>query len=379
MTSKTVVFLTATRADFGKLKSLITATIASELDLEVHIAVTGMHLSTKHGNTVREVEKAFPGIRIHMFNNMSRPNLMELTLAKSIEGLSQVIQDVKPDLLVVHGDRVEALAGAIAGALSNILVAHVEGGEVSGTIDELMRHATSKMSHAHLVANQKAAGTLVQLGESEESIFVIGSPDIDLMSPDLLPSIESTKTRYGIHFDRYIIILLHPVTTDEAETRLLTAAVRGFILQNPESNFILCGPNNDAGSEQIWELVEDCSELKNVLSFPSIRFEYFISLLKNARMILGNSSAGVREAPYLSTPCINLGTRQNLRAESEWIIDVLKPTADSISSAAHSAGAMKLAPHAEFGDGNSGKLFAELLTKSSFWALPIQKTFVKKA
>lgn len=379
MPTKTVVFLTATRADFGKLKSLITAAIASDLDLEVHIAVTGMHLSTKHGNTVREVEKAFPGIRTHMFNNMSRPNLMELTLSKSIEGLSQVIQDVKPDLLVVHGDRVEALAGAIAGALSNILVAHVEGGEVSGTIDELLRHATSKMSHAHLVANQKAAETLVQLGESEKSIFVIGSPDIDLMAPDILPSIESTKTRYGIHFDEYIIVLIHPVTTDEGETMLLTEAVREYIFQNPKSNFVICGPNNDAGSEQIWELIDHCAELKNVLSFPSIRFEYFISLLKNAQMILGNSSAGVREAPFLSTPCINLGSRQNLRAESQWIIDVLKPTEDSISAAASSARALNLAPHAEFGDGNSGKLFAELLTKSSFWSLPIQKTFVKKA
>ena len=151
---KKIVFLTGTRADFGKLKSLMSISQNSK-NFEVHLFVTGMHMNTLYGFTVDEIEKA--GFKnIYKYINHDSIEYMDRTLSKTIDGFSEYISQINPDLIVVHGDRVEALAGAIVGSLNNILVAHIEGGEVSGTIDELIRHSVTKMSHIHLVANSEA-------------------------------------------------------------------------------------------------------------------------------------------------------------------------------------------------------------------------------
>ena len=166
---KKIVFLTGTRADFGKLKSLMTISQNSS-EFEVHIFFTGMHMNSLYRSTVDEVIKA--GFKnIYKYINHNSGETMDKTLAKTIEGFSQYISHIKPDLIVVHGDRLEALAGAIVGSFNNTLVAHVEGGEVSGTIDELIRHSVTKMSHIHLVANSEAQKRLIQLGEFKKSIF----------------------------------------------------------------------------------------------------------------------------------------------------------------------------------------------------------------
>ena len=161
MENKKILFLSGTRADFGKLKSLISISQKSSL-FDVSIFVTGMHLQKEYGFTVNEIEKS--GFEnIYTFENHTTESSMDLTLSKTIEGLSAYVKEIKPDLIVVHGDRVEALAGAIVGSLNNILVGHIEGGEVSGTIDELIRHSVSKMSHIHFVSNQQAKNKLNNL------------------------------------------------------------------------------------------------------------------------------------------------------------------------------------------------------------------------
>jgi len=211
-TKRKILFLTGTRADFGKLKSLINITDSHE-EFEVHLFVTGMHMHYKYGYTVDEIERT--GIKcIYKYINYTTESTMDLTLAKTIEGLSSYVQEEKPDLIVVHGDRGEALAGAIVGALNNIIVAHIEGGEVSGTIDELIRHAVTKMSHVHFVSNDRAQNRLVQMGELADNIFMIGSPDVDIMFSDSLPSLEEVKEYYEIPYERYAMLMFHPVTTE---------------------------------------------------------------------------------------------------------------------------------------------------------------------
>ena len=198
MIKKKIVFLTGTRADFSKLKSLISITQKSK-EYEVHLFVTGMHMNPLYGKTIDEIIKS--GFNnIYPFVNHESIDSMDMTLAKTIEGFSSFILKIKPDLIVVHGDRVEAMAGAITGSLNNILVAHIEGGEISGTIDELIRHSISKMSHIHLVANKKAKSRLTQLGELPSSIFILGSPDLDLMNPKNLPKLSIAKEYYNINF-----------------------------------------------------------------------------------------------------------------------------------------------------------------------------------
>ena len=209
---KRISFLTGTRADYGKIKSLLTI-LQKDEKYQVDILVTGMHLLPKYGETVSQVLSDELG-DIHLLPNQSSEQAMEVSLAKTIEQLSNFIQNNKPDLFVVHGDRIEALAGAIVGALRNVPVAHIEGGEVSGTIDGLIRHSISKLAHIHFASNEAAKSRLIQLGENEKSIHVIGSPDVDIMFSKGLPEIEEVKTRYEIPFSKYAILTFHPVTTE---------------------------------------------------------------------------------------------------------------------------------------------------------------------
>ncbi|MDN5130960.1 UDP-N-acetylglucosamine 2-epimerase [Aliarcobacter butzleri] len=372
MSKKIIVFLTGTRADFGKIKSLIKITQESEL-FDVHIFVTGMHMITKYGKTIIEVEKS--GFKnIYPFINHDDIDHMDRNLAKTIDGFSHYISEIKPDLIVVHGDRIEAMAGAIVGSLNNTLVAHIEGGEVSGTIDELIRHSISKLSHIHLTSNEEANKRLIQMGEDSQCVFNIGSPDLDVMNSNDLPSLEFVKNYYGIDFQKFAIVMFHPVTT---ETNKLKDQVKIFIDSLIESNqkYIIIYPNNDMGSDIILQEYERLFDNTNFKIYPSLRFEYFLVLLKNAQFMIGNSSAGVREAPYYNIPTINLGNRQNNRVKSNTIIsiDFIKEDINNSINKVLKIG--KIKKDVDFGDGNSDKKFYELLQNENFWYISNQKQF----
>ncbi len=373
MNKKKIIFLTGTRADFGKIKSLIKITQESEL-FEVYIFATGMHLNPLYGTTVNEIKKS--GFKnIFEFINHDDIEHMDRTLSKTIDGFSHYINIVKPNLIVVHGDRVEALAGAIVGSLNNILVAHIEGGEISGTIDELIRHSVSKMSHIHFVANEEAKRRLIQMGERGESIFVIGSPDLDLMNSDHLPSLKEAKEYYDVDFDEYAIAMFHPVTTEYDN---IQKYVKNFVDALLESNqkYIVIYPNNDLGSIEILNEYKRLEKSKNIKLFPSLRFEYFLKLLKNAKFIIGNSSAGIREAPYYSVPTIDIGTRQNNRAKIDSIVhcDYKKESILEAIKKISSFNRLKKYKNS-FGDGNSDKKFFEILQTEKFWNINHQKQF----
>ncbi|HTZ10879.1 MAG TPA: UDP-N-acetylglucosamine 2-epimerase, partial [Candidatus Margulisiibacteriota bacterium] len=290
---KRILFLTGTRADFGKLKPLMLA-VENSSNFECLVFVTGMHLLSKYGLTVEEVQNA-KFKNIYTYVNQMHGEPMELILANTINGLSRYVHEYRPDLIVVHGDRVEALAGAIIGALSNILVAHIEGGEISGTVDEIMRHAVSKLSHVHFVANEVSANRLIQLGEARESIYIIGSPEIDIMLSNKLPKIKKVKQRYGISFARYGIVLFHPVTTEVVQQRKYAQELVAALISSKQ-NFVVIYPNNDLGSDEIFDAYGALKDRPGFKILPSMRFEYFLSLLKHTRIIVGNSSVGMREA-----------------------------------------------------------------------------------
>ena len=245
---KKIVFLSGTRADFGKIKSLIQI-LENHQEFEPYIFVTGMHLIDKYGYTVIEIERCNFS-NVSSYSNHTNETTMDLTLAKTIEGFSEYIKTINPDLIIVHGDRVEALAGAIVGSLNNILVAHIEGGEVSGTIDELIRHSVSKMSHIHLVANIEAKKRLIQLGEYEKSVFIIGSPDLDLMNEENLPDFNTAKSYYNIPFDSYAIAMFHPITTEYNKIKRYAKYFVDALIKS-DQNYILIYPNNDLGSQEI--------------------------------------------------------------------------------------------------------------------------------
>ena len=370
---KKIVFLTGTRADFGKLKSLIKISQDSD-DFDVSLFVTGMHMNKKYGLTVEEITKS--GFKnIFKFINHTDNQKMEITLSETINGFSNYVNEYQPDLIVLHGDRVEALAGSIVGSLNNILVAHIEGGEISGTIDELIRHSVSKLSHIHLVANELASKRLIQMGEYTNSIHIIGSPDLDLMKPNNLPLINDVKKYYDIYFDNYAIGILHPVTTENSET-FTNASIFVDALIESDLNYILIYPNNDIGSSDILINYKKLEKNKRIKIFPSLRFESFLSLLKSSDFIIGNSSTGIREAPYYNIPTINIGTRQNKRSSGKLIRNISFNKKEILKEI------LNINDHEndfeskrEFGNGDSDKLFLKLLRSNKFWKVTHQKQF----
>ena len=369
---KRILFLTGTRADFGKLKSLMKAVDANE-HFELDIFVTGMHMHARYGHTYREVEKS--GFhQFHSHINQRHGDAMDIILSKTINGLSDYVHENRPDLLIVHGDRVEALAGAIVGSLNNVLVAHIEGGELSGTIDELIRHSVTKLSHLHFVCNEEAALRLRRMGETSDSIRVIGSPDLDIMRSPGLPTLDEVKTRYGIDFDQYSLFMYHPVTTEVDQLPDDIEQVMAGIEASRE-NVIAIYPNNDHGSDIILQAIDDRADGSNFAVYPSIRFEYFLTLLKNARCIIGNSSAGIREAPVYGIPSINIGSRQQGRIPDCAGVVNTPNTQSAISEAiAHMAG-KQFPPETTFGDGNSVERFMQALNSDSLWHTTHQKQF----
>ena len=370
---KRVLFLTGTRADFGKLKPLMHA-INDHPEFELDVFVTGMHMLSRYGYTRNEVEKE--GFhQMYCFINQNEHDSLDIVLSKTIAGISDFIKENPPDLMVVHGDRVEALACAIVASLNNVLVAHIEGGEVSGTIDELIRHSVSKLSHLHFVANDVAARRLVQLGEREELIHVIGSPDIDIMASSDLPPLEEVLSRYEIEFESYAIVLLHPVTTetDELYDNAMTMVTA---LKATEDKFVVIYPNNDPGSNMIFSVYR-----KHVFNdarfqcFPSLRFEYFLTLLRHAKYIIGNSSAGVREAPFFGVPSIDVGNRQANRASAP-SVQHTNFEVEAICAAIDRACTEPVEATSEFGDGSACDRFMSVMSGAEIWSTEPQKYFV---
>ena len=372
---KKIVFLTATRAEFGKMKTLMQA-VEKHKDFECYVFVTGMHMLKKYGSTYDEIKKArFKNI--YMKKNQSETsNDMLKTLSKTINIFDDYVKRVKPDLIVVHGDRLEALAGAIVGAFSNIKVAHIEGGEVSGTIDESIRHAITKFSHIHFVSNEDAAKRIIQLGELKEAIKIIGSPDIDIMLSNHLPKLEDVKKHYEISFEKYAIFMFHPVVSEvehlEQDINIIISA-----LKDSQKNYVVIYPNNDKGTDIIQKAILTLKDNPKFRIFPSIRLEKFLVLLKNSDFMIGNSSAGIRETCVYGIPSIDLGTRQSGRYDENKLKNIIhcNINKEEILSAICHIDEHRIVSKV-FGKGNSTQEFMNALESKELWDMDIQKKFI---
>lgn len=370
--NKKLLFITGTRADYGKIKSLLSIVEAVDW-LDLYIFVTGMHTLKKYGDTKNEVISD-KYKNIHVYMNQIEEEPMDLVLANTVNGLSRYVRELNPDLLVVHGDRVEALAGAIVGSLNNILVAHIEGGEVSGTIDDSIRHAISKLSHLHFVSNCDAKTRLIQLGENPKAIFEIGSPDIDALIKKPGMDIADILIRYEIPFSDYGIALFHPVTTElDKMKRIAKEFVDALI--NSNLNYIIIYPNNDMGKGYIFDEYMRLNDISRFKLFPSIRFEFFVELLRNSRFIIGNSSVGIHEAPVLGKPSINVGSRQNGRFIYKSIHNVSYSAVDILKTIEIVKKIDYYETSSYFGTGFSANNFLTIIKGDSIWKTSTQKNF----
>jgi UDP-N-acetylglucosamine 2-epimerase (hydrolysing) len=373
-----IVFVTGTRADYGKLKPLMQICDADE-SLETHIYVTGMHLLDEYGLTYNDILR--DGYEhIHTPPKSAYSEKMDENLAFTILAFSTFVRWQNPDLIVVHGDRTEPLAAAIVGVLNNVRVAHIEGGEVTGTADEFMRHAISKLSRLHFVANDESKYRLIQLGERECDIHVIGSPDIDVMlTESYLPQLIAVKARNKIKFDEFAVFIYHPVTTS-ANLQSEIAEVVSAVIESGR-NYIVIAPNNDHGCDVICKESKRFEEPENnprFLTFKSIVFEDFLVLLKNCEFIIGNSSAGVREACVYGIPAIDIGTRQNKRYIPE-VLRNIQHVPEKREEILAAIGRTDKHRHVSyyFGDGKSAERFLEVVKKSTGTETNTQKSFVE--
>jgi len=343
-------------------------------NLVCSIAVTGMHLIPQYGLTAAQIyNDGFSDI--HTFTNQGpgKPAGRDHVIADTIKGLSSILNSIKPDMLVIHGDRVETLAGAICGSMNLILTSHIEGGELSGTIDELIRHAVSKLAHLHFVSTRESRKRLLQMGETERSIHVIGSPNIDIMLNGALPTLQEVKNHYGIAFEKYIILLYHPVAF---ELKNLESRINQILDGIKESGrkCLVIFPNNEPGSEIIIKAYRERESAQWMRLLPSMRFEYFLTLLKHAQGIVGNSSCGIHEAPVYGIKTINMGTRQKNRFQHKNIVDIPE-TATALKAALSKLEDLAGEKILHFGDGNSVKRFIKLISGQDIWMSSTEKQF----
>ena len=369
---KKILFVTSTRADYGKIKPLIIKTQKNKKFIS-KVFVTGMHNLKLYGKTIGELKMdKISGLIVH--NNQNKFSKMDEILINTIRGFSPVLKKFKPDLVVIHGDRTEPLACALSALLNNFNVAHIEGGEVSGTVDEMLRHAISKISHIHLVSNKTAKKRLIQMGENKKNIFVVGSPDVDMILGKDLPNLNIVKKRYDITFENYAIGIIHPITTNLKNLKRETKIFLNSIVKS-NLNYILIYPNNDHGSDLILNEIKKLKKNKKFKIFPSIRFEYYLTLLKNSRFIIGNSSSGIIEAPYYGVSTINLGDRQKNRLQSKLIKNESfneKLILKSIDFAKN----RKIKKRKFFGDGKSAEKIMQLFLSNKIWNISNQKNFI---
>lgn len=244
---------------------------------------------------------------------------------------------------------------------------------MSGTIDEVFRHCNSKLAFAHFVSSKAAARRVMALGEPREAIHVIGSPELDFHAQPASVTMEEVRAHYAIPFEDYGVALFHPVTSEQA-TMARQAADLYSALEESGRNFVLIAPNNDPGSEEIFKVIHALPKTRFRL-IPSMRFAHFSELMKHAACLVGNSSAGVREAPFLGIPSLDIGTRQANRSTASSIQTAEAQDRPAILEFLKTRWGKRCPRDTGFGEGGAAGRFVKILQDPEFWARGLQKEF----
>lgn len=370
-----ICYVTGNRADFGLMVSTLRM-LANHPEVDLSLCVTGMHLSATFGNTLQEItaEKLRICGCIPVDLEASNAETMAKAIGHELIGMIDIFQKEAPDVVMLLGDRGEMLAGAIAAVHLNIPIVHIHGGERSGTVDEMVRHAISKFAHYHFVATDKARQRLIQMGEVTSNVFVAGAPGLDgLNTLQLLSKAELCHT---VKFDpsrKIALFLFHPVvqeiTTIAAQTNSILEAALAEELQ-----LICLLPNADAGGIKIRETLQLAADHSDVRLFSHLPRLDYLAWLAAADMMLGNSSSAIIEAASFNLMAINVGSRQNLRERGENVIDVVPDSAKIQATIRHILTLGKQPRHNLYGDGNAGIRIVEWLT-----TLPLTQKLLQKA
>jgi GDP/UDP-N,N'-diacetylbacillosamine 2-epimerase (hydrolysing) len=318
-----IAVVTGTRAEYGYLKPLMQA-IERDRELTLLPIITGMHLLPQFGNTSLLVKKDFPKTKtIVMTYNGDQLRHMAEYLASGINHFASFFDKHRPDLLVVLGDRSESLAAALSALYLNIPIAHINGGDVTGTtIDESIRHAITKLSHIHLVHTKENAKRVEKMGEEKKRIFITGALTLDtIMHAHLASKKEIFKTYHLDPNKRTFLVVQHPITTiKDRGVSQLRALLQALDVMKEQT--VLLYPNCDAGGKEFITLIDTYAKKPYLHTFQNMPHEDYLSMMKSVDLMLGNSSSGIIEAPSFKIPVINIGSRQQGRTRSTNILDV---------------------------------------------------------
>lgn len=322
-----VCVVTGSRAEYGLLYWLLKE-IQKNAFLMLQLAVTGMHLSPQFGLTVREIEADgfVPDAKIEMLISSDTPTAIAKSIGLGVIGFAGALEQLRPDLLVVLGDRFEIFAAVQAAMCARIPIAHIHGGELTeGAIDDAIRHAITKMSHLHFVAAEEYRKRVIQLGEAPTRVWNVGALGVEAIQRTKLMSRYALSKSVGFDLSKpYFLVTYHPVTLCSPQERggvdSLLSALQAF----PEHRILITGINADANNSEIRQSIAEFSSrhVRRVHCVMSLGQQRYLSAMRYADAVIGNSSSGLIEAPVLNVPTVNIGARQRGRIRALTVIDV---------------------------------------------------------
>lgn len=360
-----ICFITGARADYGILFSVMKAVSESE-KLSLQLLVTGMHLDPKYGLTYDEIKKDGFNVdaKVVLSYKKNDPKEMALIFSQAVAGFTKVLQTMKPDFLVVLGDRLEMLAAAVTANFLSIPVVHIHGGEISGHVDGIMRHAITKLSHLHFAATDQAKKRILSLGEEPWRVFVSGAPALDRILAQTLPSKEELFRKYQLDLKQGLIVVVqHPVLSELAQSAQQMAATLEVVARS-KIPFLIIYPNADAGGQAMIKVIERYRRNPLAQIRKSIPHLDYLSFLKYASVLVGNSSSGVIEAASFGLPVIDIGSRQSSRERGANVVRVgysRKEIADALKKILKHPGLKKMKVKNPYHSGNAGVAIRKVL------------------
>jgi UDP-hydrolysing UDP-N-acetyl-D-glucosamine 2-epimerase len=378
-----IAVVVASRANYARIKSVLFA-LQRHPETELQVVVGASALLHRYGHAVEVMRKdGFePAAKVHFLIEGETPTTMAKSTGLAVIELATLFENLRPHVVMTVADRFETLATAVAASYMNIPVAHTQGGEVTGSIDESVRHAITKLSHLHFPATEVARQRLLLMGEDPRWVFLVGCPAIDLIGlTDLTQSPQSVIARYGgtgqqLDLGRpYLLVMQHPVTTEYTHAMKQVQETIDA-LERLRMPTIMLWPNADAGSDDVAKAIRLYREQRKpdyVHFYRNFSPEDFLVLMHHAACMIGNSSSAIREGAFLGMPAVNVGSRQHARERGRNVIDV-DYDADAIVAAVRRHLAVgRYAPDHLYGDGKAGERIANILGDLRPGAIPVQK------
>jgi GDP/UDP-N,N'-diacetylbacillosamine 2-epimerase (hydrolysing) len=364
-----IAVITGTRAEYGIFKSVLEE-IQAEKQLQLSLIVVGMHLSREFGYTVDEIEKDGFKVeaKIAVLHHEDTKASMAKSIGESVSKTAEALETIQPDILLILGDRSEMLAGAVAATYMGTPIAHIHGGDVSGNVDEPVRHAITKLAHLHFPATKESAERILKMGEEPWRVHVVGAPSLDLIVSEKVPEPKAIADKYRLDLSKpTLLVLQHPVLAeaDEAASQIRKTLEA---IKKLKQQTVLIYPNADAGGRRMIEVIRKYENAGFLKTFKSVPHEDYLGLMRLAKVMIGNSSSGIIEAPSFGLPVVNIGGRQEGRQRAGNVIDVFYDTEEivaAVKKALQDKDFRKKVSSCEnpYGDGNAGERIVKVLRK----------------